>query len=116
MLPLTPSTRGLFDDAALAAMPEGAYLINVGRGPVVQEQALLRALQSGRLAGAVLDVFDVEPLPGEHPFWRMDNVIVTPHMSGPTVAEEVTAPFLENMERFLAGQPLLKQVDLGRGY
>ncbi|MFS8523255.1 MAG: D-2-hydroxyacid dehydrogenase [Limnochordales bacterium] len=116
VLPLTDATRGLFDDTAFAAMRDGTYLINVGRGPVIQEQALLRALESGKLAGATLDVFDVEPLPEDHPFWRMENVIVTPHMSGPTVAEEVTAPFIENMERFLAGRPLLKQVDLQRGY
>ena len=97
-------------------MRDGVYIINVGRGPIVQEDALIKALDSGKVAGATLDVFDVEPLPEEHPFWRMDNVIVTPHMSGPTVAEEVTAPFLENMERFLAGRPLLKQVDRHRVY
>lgn len=116
VLPLTSQTRGLFDEAAFAAMRDGVYIINVGRGPIIQEEALIKALGSGKVAGATLDVFDVEPLPEEHPFWRMDNVIVTPHMSGPTVAEEVTAPFLENMERFLAGQPLLKQVDRHRGY
>lgn len=116
VLPLTEETRGLFDEDAFAAMRDGVYIINVGRGPIVQEDALIKALDSGKVAGATLDVFDVEPLPEEHPFWRMDNVIVTPHMSGPTVAEEVTAPFLENMERFLAGRPLLKQVDRHRGY
>lgn len=116
VLPLTDATRGLFDEAAFAAMRDGVYVINVGRGPIVDEQALIRALESGKVAGTTLDVFDVEPLPADHPFWSMDNVVVTPHMSGPTVAEEVTAPFLENMERFLAGEPLLKQVDLSRGY
>lgn len=116
VLPLTASTRGLFDDAAFEAMRDGAYLINVGRGPIVQEQALLRALQSGKLAGATLDVFDVEPLPADHPFWGLSNVIITPHMSGPSVPEEVVPPFLENIKRFLAGEPLLRQVDLSRGY
>lgn len=116
VLPLTAETRGLFDDAAFAAMRDGAYLINVGRGPIVQEQALIRALEAGKLAGTTLDVFDVEPLPPDHPFWRMPNVIVTPHMSGPSVPEEVVPPFLENIERFLSGQPLLRQIDLGRGY
>lgn len=116
VLPLTPGTKGLFDHAAFSAMRDGVYLINVGRGPIVQEQALIHALKSGKVAGATLDVFDVEPLPANHPFWHMDNVIVTPHMSGPTVAAEVCAPFLDNMERFLAGEPLLKQVDPQRGY
>lgn len=116
VLPLTAETRGLFDDAAFAAMRDGAYLINVGRGPIVQERALIGALESGKLAGATLDVFDVEPLPADHPFWSMPNVIVTPHMSGPSVPEEVVPPFLENIERFLAGRPLLRQVDLNRGY
>ncbi|MFO7312417.1 MAG: D-2-hydroxyacid dehydrogenase [Bacillota bacterium] len=116
VLPLTPETRGLFDAQAFAAMKPGAYLINVGRGAVVDEQALLDALRSGRLAGAALDVFAQEPLPPDHPLWSMDNVYVTPHISGPTVPEEVCRPLLENLDRYLRGEPLAKQVALDRGY
>ncbi|MFS8665464.1 MAG: D-2-hydroxyacid dehydrogenase [Limnochordales bacterium] len=116
VLPLTPATRGLFDAAALAAMRPGAYLINVGRGAVVDEEALVEALRSGRLAGAALDVFVQEPLPPDHPLWAMDNVYITPHMSGPTLPEEVCGPFLDNLERYLRGEPLAKQVALDRGY
>lgn len=82
--PLTPQTRGLIGAPQLAAMRRGAFLINVARGPVVQEAALIAALQSGRLGGAALDVFDTTPLPEDHPYWQMGNVLVTPHVAGIT--------------------------------
>jgi len=116
VLPLTAATRGLFDAAAFAAMRPGAYLINVGRGPIVDEQALLDALRSGRLAGAALDVFAEEPLPPSHPLWDMENVFVTPHLSGLALPEEVCQPFLDNLDRYLRGKPLDKQVALEQGY
>ncbi|HEY8418159.1 MAG TPA: D-2-hydroxyacid dehydrogenase [Limnochordales bacterium] len=116
VLPLTPATRGLFDAAAFNAMRPGAYLINVGRGAVVDEQALLDALRSGRLAGAALDVFAQEPLPADHPLWEMENVYVTPHISGLALPEEVCEPFLDNLDRYLRGEPLEKQVVLELGY
>ncbi len=82
--PLTPRTRGLIGATELALMKRGAFLINVARGPVVQEAALLEALQANRIAGAALDVFDEQPLPDHHPFWRMDQVLITPHIAGIT--------------------------------
>ena len=107
-LPLTPDTRHVFDTKAFAAMRPGARFINVGRGELVDEQALVAALQSGHLAGAGLDVFATEPLPAESPLWGMDNVIVTPHNSGSSTtsnrrSEEI---FLDNLERWVAGTPL----------
>src|SRR5690606_21757844 len=96
--PLTRETRGLFDGAAFAAMKRGAWLINIGRGPIVDEDALLRALESGHLGGAALDVFVEEPLPAGHPFWQMPNVVVSPHMAGDVYGweEELSALFVEN--------------------
>ena len=84
LLPLTVETRGIFGPDALGAMKPTAWLINIARGAVVSEAALLEALEQKRIAGAVLDVFDREPLPPSHPLWRMDNVVVTPHISGPS--------------------------------
>jgi phosphoglycerate dehydrogenase-like enzyme len=115
-VPLTPATRGLVGARELAAMKRSAWLLNVARGPVVDEAALLRALRARRLAGAVLDVFDREPLPRDHPFWRMDNVVVTPHVAGPSVPEEITPIFNDNLRRYLAGRPLRHVVDRRRGY
>jgi phosphoglycerate dehydrogenase-like enzyme len=116
--PLTPETRGLVGEAQLAAMKASAVLINVGRGPVVDQAALLRALQAGRIRGAALDVFDVEPLPPDHPFYGMPNVLLSPH-----TADRVTGfyqlpveCFLENLRRFRAGEPLLNVVDKQAGY
>lgn len=116
VLPLTPATRGLFNADAFAAMRPRAHLINVGRGAIVDEQALLDALKSGRLAGAALDVFAQEPLPADHPLWGLDNVYITPHMSGPSVPQDIAGPLLDNLGRYLAGQPLGKQVSLQHGY
>lgn len=116
VLPLTPATRGLFDKDAFAAMRPGAYLINVGRGPIVVEADLIEALRSGHLAGAALDVFEQEPLPADNPLWELDNVIITPHMSGPSLASDVAGPLLENLERYLKGWPLLKVVERDRAY
>jgi glyoxylate/hydroxypyruvate reductase A len=116
VLPLTRATRGLVDAAALAAMRPGAWLLNIGRGPVVDEAALLDALRDRRLAGAVLDVFATEPLPAEHPFWGMDNVVVTPHIAGPSTAQEIAPIFNDNLARWLAGQPLHHIVDRKQGY
>jgi glyoxylate/hydroxypyruvate reductase A len=115
-LPLTAETRGLFDRAVLGALPRGAFLINVGRGPVVDEAALLDALRSGHLAGAALDVFATEPLPADSPFWDMPNVFVTPHVAGPNVPAEIVDYFLANLARFRRGEPLVGVVDRGRGY
>jgi phosphoglycerate dehydrogenase-like enzyme len=116
LLPLTPETRGIIGADALAAMKSTAWLINIARGAVADEGALLAALEQRRIAGAVLDVFDREPLPPSHPLWKMDNVVVTPHISGPSTADALTPVFNDNLARYLAGRPLRHVVDRRRGY
>ena len=117
-LPLTPETRGVFNAAALARMKRTARLINVGRGAVTDEAAVLDALRSGRIGGAALDVFANEPLPSGHPFWDLPGVIVSPHMSGDFFGwqDAVSALFVENFRRWVRGAPLLNVVDKDRGY
>jgi phosphoglycerate dehydrogenase-like enzyme len=114
--PLTPETRGMLGEPELHAMRPDSWLVNLGRGSLIQEPALVRALQERWIAGAVLDVFAEEPLPTEHPFWGMANVVVTPHISGPSVPEEIAPTFNENLRRFLTGRPLRGRVDIRRGY
>jgi phosphoglycerate dehydrogenase-like enzyme len=110
--PLNAETHGLVDAAALAALPRGAHLINVARGEVVVQTALVTALQSGHLAGAFLDVFDHEPLPADSPLWALPDVIVTPHSAGysDSHAPRVAAIFTDNLRRWLGGEPLLHTV------
>jgi phosphoglycerate dehydrogenase-like enzyme len=117
-LPLTRETRGVFGAQALARMKRTARLINVGRGAVLDDAALIDAVRAGRIAGAALDVFADEPLPSDHPLWDLPGVIVSPHMSGDFVGWQtaVSALFVENFERWLAGRPLLNVVDKERGY
>lgn len=116
--PLTPETRGMIGDAAFASMKPDAVLINVGRGPVVDEAALIRALGSGRIRGAALDVFAVEPLPAGHPFYRLENVLLSPHCADHTRdwLDQAMLFFLENFARYRSGQPLQNVVDKQRGY
>nr|WP_246425561.1 D-2-hydroxyacid dehydrogenase [Streptomonospora nanhaiensis] len=116
--PLTDATRGLVDSRFLAAMAPTARLINVARGPMVDEDALVRALREGAIAGAALDVARTEPLPGSSPLWDLPNVIVSPHMSGDVVGwrEELVALFADNLDRFLQGRELRNVVDKRRGY
>jgi phosphoglycerate dehydrogenase-like enzyme len=116
--PLTPDTRHMIDAAALLACKPSAFLVNISRGGLVDEEALVVALRAGQLAGAALDVFEREPLPDDSPLWRMDNVIMTPHIAGTTPNYERRAAdlFAENLGRFIAGQPLINQVDFARGY
>ena len=115
-LPLSDATRGLLGAPELAVMKPSAWIVNIARGPIVDEGALLDALQGRRLGGAVLDVFDIEPLPPDHPFWAMDNVVVTPHISGPSTPREIGPIFADNLRRYIAGRPLRHQVDRVRGY
>jgi phosphoglycerate dehydrogenase-like enzyme len=113
-LPGTPETRRLLDAEAIAAIKQGAYFANVGRGSVVHEAALVEALQSGHLSGAALDVFEVEPLPQESPLWELDNVIVSAHTTDVVPALINTAQtdlFCENLRRYLAGDELLNVLD-----
>jgi phosphoglycerate dehydrogenase-like enzyme len=114
-MPLTETTRGIVTRDVLARLPATAWLINVSRGALVDEPALLEALRAGRLAGAVLDVFGQEPLPADSPWWDAPNVIVTPHASGHTLRffDELV---VENVRRYLASEPLLNLVDPERGY
>ncbi|MYA85201.1 MAG: D-2-hydroxyacid dehydrogenase [Acidimicrobiaceae bacterium] len=116
-LPGGATTRGLISREVLAAMKPGAYLYNVGRGPSVDETALVERLAGGHLAGAGLDVFAVEPLPDDSPLWAMENVIVTPHMAGYTwdYADELCDVFAANLARHSAGEPLHHVVDLSPG-
>ena len=114
--PLTHETRGLIDGRRLALLPPEAVVVNIGRGAVIKQDDLLRALQDGRLGGAILDVFEREPLPRDSPLWTMDNVIVTPHISGPDNIPVNAQRFLENYRRFVAGEPLAGVVDFERGY
>lgn len=118
LLPLTPQTRGLIDGRALGLMKPTAVLINVGRGPIVREAALIEALRTGGIAGAGLDVFDREPLPTDSPFYQMENVVMTPHVSGasPTYLDRAIPLFCENLRRYVTGAPLLNVVDPARGY
>jgi phosphoglycerate dehydrogenase-like enzyme len=112
-LPLTADTRGIVDADCLARFRTGARIINVGRGPLIDEDALLAALRSGRVGAAALDVFEQEPLPCDHPFWEMDNVLVSPHMSGDAFGWQRTVIdlFLDNMERWRSGRELRNVVD-----
>lgn len=116
--PLTDATRRVFDDRFFAALKPGAFFVNVGRGESVDTEALVRALKSGRLGGAALDVTDPEPLPTDHPLWTMPNVIVTPHSAGATVdgVERRWRIATENVRRWVAGEPLIGVVDLSKGY
>jgi len=117
-LPLTDETRGLFDAGRFALMPAGARFVNVGRGPLVDTDALVAALRAGHLGGAALDVTDPEPLPADHPLWSLPGVIVTPHVSSfaALTGERRREIVRENMRRFAAGEPLLNVVDRERGY
>jgi phosphoglycerate dehydrogenase-like enzyme len=106
LLPLEPDTRHIVDEKVLAAMKPTGYLINVARGGVLDDAALVRALDAKKIAGAALDVFDQEPLPADHPFWRMPNVIITPHFGGyyDRYVEDSADQICRNLERFLAGR------------
>ena len=116
--PHTPETAKLFRRPQLRQMKRGAYLINVGRGAIVDLADLTEALRAGEIAGAGLDVFEVEPLPAEHPLWRMENVILTPHVAGysPRIAERHLGVLLENIRRFRRGEPLRNIADKARWY
>ncbi len=117
-LPLTEATTHLMDADAIKAMKASAYLINVGRGGLVDQSALVRALKEEKIAGAALDVFEEEPLPEDSPLWEMANVIVTPHISGLSqqLEEETLSLFIENLQRFMGEQPLINRIDHQRGY
>jgi glyoxylate/hydroxypyruvate reductase A len=115
-VPLTPATRALIGADELAAMKPTAWLLNIARGAVVDEAAMIDALRRRAIAGAVLDVFATEPLPDDHPLWGLDNAVITPHISGPSTPEEIAPIFADNLARFLAGRPLRHVVDRRRGY
>lgn len=117
-MPHTPGTQRLVGEAELRALKPGAVLINVGRGGTVDEPALVRALEERRLRGAALDVYETEPLPSEHPLWRLDNVLLSPHCADntPHWRENALEFFLQNLERFERGEPLLNLVDKAAGY
>jgi phosphoglycerate dehydrogenase-like enzyme len=116
--PVTPETTGMIGREQLAAMKPHARLINVGRGPLVDETALIDALREGKIGGAALDVFDKEPLPSDSPLWDLDNLLILPHTAG--ISEKMWERhyelFSENMRRYFAGQPLLGLVDKNSGY
>jgi phosphoglycerate dehydrogenase-like enzyme len=117
-VPETPETTGLMDGAAFAAMKPGSFFCNVGRGSLVDEAALIAALERGHLRAAALDVAHVEPLPPDDPLWSAPNLLLSPHSASAPTALFVNLHrlFRDNLARFLAGEPLLNQVDLGRGY
>ncbi len=117
-LPLTPQTRGLIGERELQMMKPTAWFINVGRGPIVHETALIQALRARRIAGAALDVFEHEPLRSDSPLYELDNVILTPHVSGasPRYMDRAVPLFCENLARYLRGAPLQNLVDPERGY
>lgn len=118
IVPLTPETAGLLGKAELAAMKPGAVLINIGRGQLVDEAALVESLRSGHLGGAALDVFATEPLPKASPLWDLPNVLVTPHSMSTALDENewLVDLFSDNLRRYLAGQPLRNVFDRARGY
>jgi D-2-hydroxyacid dehydrogenase (NADP+) len=117
-LPLTDKTRRFMGDAEFAALPPNAIVVNAGRGATIDTEALMRALQGGKLKAALLDVTDPEPLPADHPLWTVPNVFITPHYSGghPGYDRRADAIFLDNLRRYLNGEPLVNVVDKQEGY
>ncbi|MCC6704557.1 MAG: D-2-hydroxyacid dehydrogenase [Thermomicrobiales bacterium] len=117
-LPLTADTEGMFDAGVIAAMKPGAYLYNIGRGSIIDQDALIAALETGHLAGAGLDVTTPEPLPADSPLWTAPNVIITPHTSGwsPKNLDRGVPLWIENLRRFRANEPLVNLIDLDAGY
>jgi glyoxylate/hydroxypyruvate reductase A len=113
IVPHTPETEKMIGAAELALLPKGAYFINIARGAAVDEPALIEALRSGHLSGAALDVFGVEPLPSDSPFWEMPNVLVSPHSASTSDRENrrITELFCDNLRRYLAGEPLWNVLD-----
>ena len=116
LLPLTPETRHIVGREALYHLPRGAKLVNCGRGGTVDEVALLAAIRDGQIAEATLDVFETEPLPADHPFWGMEQVLVLPHTGSIAIPEISSRDVVENIRRLRAGEPLLNIVERGRGY
>jgi phosphoglycerate dehydrogenase-like enzyme len=116
--PLTPETRGMIGEAEFAAMKPTAVVMNVGRGPVINEATMIAALSSGRIRGAALDVFDHEPLPAGHPFYKLENVLLSPHCADhtPDWLDNAMKFFIEQYERFTKSEPLLNVVDKKLGY
>ncbi|MCJ2015094.1 2-hydroxyacid dehydrogenase [Methylobacterium sp. J-076] len=116
MLPLTPETRRLIGPREIAALPPGAKIVNVSRGPVIDEAALVEALRSGHVGGATLDVFEVEPLAEGHPLWGMENVLVTPHLASVAIPASAARQIAHNIRRVWEGLAPEHRVDLARGY
>lgn len=115
-IPLTNKTRGLIGIEMLNKIKKSAYIINISRGPIIDEVALIKALKNKRIGGAILDVFNKEPLPVDNNLWDLDNVIITPHISGPSLPEDIVKLFLENLRRFDRGEQLINLVDKKKGY
>ncbi len=116
VMPATAKTRHVVDAAFLRALPPRAVFVNPGRGGVVDEPALAAALQEGRLAGAVLDVFQQEPLPADHVFWRTPNVLITSHTAALSFPADIAPVFIDNYRRLLRGEPLKHRVDFEQEY
>jgi phosphoglycerate dehydrogenase-like enzyme len=116
IMPATKDTRHLVDAALLRALPARAVFVNPGRGGIVDEPALAAALQEGRLAGAVLDVFQEEPLPPDHVFWRTPNLVITSHTAALSAPQDIAPVFIDNYRRLLRGEPLRHQVNFELGY
>lgn len=116
LLPLTPETKGILSEKVFSALPQGAYLINVGRGQHLVETDLLNALESGQIAGAYLDVFTTEPLPSKHPFWDHPQITITPHVACISQPESLADYIFETIYQFQNGKKLQYLVDRSRGY
>jgi phosphoglycerate dehydrogenase-like enzyme len=116
ILPNTRETRQLIDSSVLAALPAHTLFVNVGRGSALDESALAAALSNGRLRGAVLDVFQQEPLPSDHIFWRTPNLIISSHTAAPSFPADIARLFIENYQRFASSEALKYQVDFEKGY
>ncbi|MEM6276816.1 MAG: NAD(P)-dependent oxidoreductase, partial [Pseudomonadota bacterium] len=116
LMPFTPQTENTLNAETLGWLPEGAKIINPGRGHLINDDALLAALESGRVGGATLDVFRQEPLPKEHPYWSHPKVTVTPHIASTTRPDLASERVVENIRLNEAGQPMLDVVDRSAGY
>jgi len=116
ILPLTDATRDILNAESLSHLPKGAFLINVGRGAHLVEQDLLALLQNGHIAAATLDVFQTEPLPQNHPFWKQPNLTITPHISAQTLLDDGNAQIAEKLHRLEQGLPVTGVIDRNEGY